>query len=78
MKDFPFDENSRLWDILEAYPWLVDVLPAYDARLTALNKPLTRTLTRRYTVADVSRVTGHSPEKLLDKLRRLAVEHGAA
>ena len=72
--DFPYDENSRLWDILDAYPWLVQVLPDYDPRLKALSKPAVRALTKKYTVKDVSKVTGYSVEKLLDKLRRLALE----
>ena len=78
MKDaFAFDEASCLWDILEACPWLLDVLPDYDARLAALRRPLTRELTRRYTVADAARFLGCPPEKLLDKLRRLAAEREA-
>ena len=73
--DFPFDENSRLSDILDAYPWLLQVLPDYDPRLKKLTNPAVRALTKNYTVRDVSKATGHSPEKLLDKLRRLALEH---
>ena len=73
--DFLFDENSRLSDILNAYPWLLRVLPDYDPRLKKLANPAVRALTKKYTVRDVSKVTGHSPEKLLDKLRRLALEH---
>ena len=30
--EFPYDENSRISDILNAYPWLVQVLPDYDPR----------------------------------------------
>ncbi|MBR1456316.1 MAG: DUF1858 domain-containing protein [Oscillospiraceae bacterium] len=73
--DFPYDVNSRLSDILDAYPWLADILPEYDARLKALSNPAVRAMTRKYTVADVSRFTGYSTDKLLDKLRRLAQEH---
>lgn len=73
--DFPYDENSRLSDILDAYPWLVQILPEYDPRLKNLSNPAVRALTRKYTVRDVSKVTGYSTEKLLDKLRRLAREH---
>ena len=72
---FPFDENSRLWDILARYPWLLDELPKYDPRLKALKNPLTRAMTKNYTVSDVSRTTGFSTGKLLDKLRRMALEH---
>ena len=73
--DFPYDENSLLSDILDAYPWLVQILPEYDSRLKNLSNPAVRALTRKYTVRDVSKVTGYSTEKLLDKLRRLAREH---
>ena len=73
--DFPYDENSRISDILDAYPWLVQVLPDYDPRLKSLSNPAVRALTRKYTVTDVSKFTGYSTEKLLDKLRRLIAEH---
>ena len=73
--DFPYDENSRISDILDAYPWLVQVLPDYDPRLKSLSNPAVRALTRKYTVTDVSKFTGYSTEKLLDKLRRLSAEH---
>ena len=73
--NFPYDENSRLWDILNAYPWLIQVLPDYDSRLKALANPAVRAMTKKYTVADVSKVTGYSAEKLLDKLQRLIAEH---
>ena len=72
--EFPYDENSRISDILDAYPWLVQVLPDYDPRLKSLSNPSVRALTRKYTVTDVSKFTGYSAEKLLDKLRRLIEE----
>ena len=73
--DFPYNENSRISDILDAYPWLVQVLPDYDPRLKSLSNPAVRALTRKYTVTDVSKFTGYTAEKLLDKLRRLIAEH---
>lgn len=73
--DFPYTADSRLSDILEAYPWLLGLLPEYDPKLKALANPAVRAMTKKYTVADVSRHTGYSTEKLLDKLRRLALEH---
>ena len=73
--DFPYNENSRLWDILDAHPWLLDVLPEYDERLSMLKKPAMRLMTKKYTVADVTKYTGYTVEKLLDKLERLIREH---
>ncbi len=73
--DFPYNEHSRLADILKAHPWLIRELPAYEPRLSALRKPTVRAMLRRYTVADVSRFTGYPVEKLLDKLARMIQEH---
>ena len=73
--DFPYHAGSRLSDILKAYPWLIQVLPDYDPRLKALKNPAVRAMTRKYTVADVSRLSGYSTEKLLAKLRQLIEAH---
>ena len=70
-----YTENTRLWDILEERPWLLQVLPDYDERLSILQNPAARALTKGFTVADAARHSGYSAQRLLDKLERLIREH---
>ena len=75
MNPLYFDENTSIGDLLDAYPWLIEELPAYDPRLKSLSNPAVRALARRFTVQDASRESGYTVEKLLDKLRRMIAEH---
>ena len=77
MSDFPFDEHTPLIKIWEAYPWLSEVLPAMDKRFAVMNTAMGKLLMRKNSVADLSKVAGFSPEKLLDKLRREVEKHEA-
>ena len=42
--EFPFDENTKLIKILEAYPWLSEVLPAMDKRFAVMNTAMGKIL----------------------------------
>lgn len=70
MGEFSFDEHTRLIELVEAYPWLCDALPAMDSRLAVMNTPVGRMLMRSNTVGDFARLSGLSAEKLLARLRR--------
>ena len=78
MAAFPFDENTKLIRIYEAYPWLSEVLPAMDKRLAVMNTPMGKMLMKKNSVADLSKLTGYSSEKLLDRLRREVEKHEAS
>lgn len=73
--NLPYDANTRLSDILETYPWLARELPKLDERAKVLSSPLIRPLLKRMTVADLSRETGYTTEKLLRKLGKVIEEH---
>lgn len=63
--------DTRLSDVLTAYPWLPEALIARDPAFKKINSPLIRTLIKRSTVADAAKYTGHSAELLIDQLRQL-------
>ena len=77
MSDFPFDEHTPLIRICEAYPWLSEVLPQMDRRFAVMNTAMGKLLMKKNSVADLSKVAGFPPEKLLDKLRREVEKHEA-
>ena len=70
MSDFPFDANTPLIRIWEAYPWLSEVLPRMDRRFAVMNTAMGKKLMKESTVSDLSRVSGLSSEELLQRLKR--------
>lgn len=75
MADFPFDADTKLIKIFEAYPWLSEVLPQMDKRFAVMNTAMGKMLMKKNSVNDLSKVSGFSAEKLLDKLRREVEKH---
>ena len=75
MADFPFDADTKLIKIFEAYPWLSEVLPQMDKRFAVMNTAMGKMLMQKNSVNDLSKVSGFSAEKLLDKLRREVEKH---
>ena len=77
MADFAFDENTPLIRIWETYPWLSEVLPQMDKRFAVMNTPMGKLLMKKNSVADLSKVAGFPPEKLLNRLKREVEQHEA-
>lgn len=77
MADFPFDADTKLIKIFEAYPWLSEVLPQMDKRFAVMNTAMGKMLMKKNSVNDLSKVSGFSAEKLLDKLLREVEKHEA-
>ncbi len=64
-------EDTRLSDILSAYPWLPDTLADLDARFKKLRSPLAQALIRRFTVADAAKYAGYPARELMEQLDKL-------
>ena len=66
------DENSKLTDILAAYPWLPDELLRVEPRAkpfwTMLQTPLGKRMLKNATVADAAKYLKRPAERLLTKL----------
>ena len=77
MSGFSFDANTPLIRIWETYPWLSEVLPAMDRRFAVMNTAMGKLLMKKNTVADLGRMAGLPPEKLLAQLRREVEKHEA-
>ena len=66
------DENSKLTDILAAYPWLLDELGRTEPRakpfLAMMNTPLAKGMLKKATVADAAKYLKRPASRLLAKL----------
>lgn len=66
------NENTRLTDILAAYPWLLDELGRTEPRakpfLAMMNTPLAKGVLKKATVADAAKYLKRPAERLLNRL----------
>lgn len=66
------NENTRLTDILAAYPWLLDELGRTEPRakpfLAMMNTPLAKGVLKKATVADAAKYLKRPTERLLNRL----------
>ena len=63
--------DTRLTDILDAYPWLPEKLMSLDERFKALSSPLVKLFIRRATLADAAKKAGYPVEQVMEQLDKL-------
>ena len=63
--------NTKLKELLEAYPWLLDEAIKLDPRAKILNNPIGKAFIRKATIEDLSKQTGKSVNEILDWLKEL-------
>lgn len=68
--------DTRLQDILDEYPWLIDVAVSIDDRLKIAKTFVGRQLIKRSTIADASRMSGYSVDKIINELNEQIAKHG--
>ena len=70
-----FNANTRLADIIAAYPWLPETVAQIDERLRIVNTPIGRMLMRKATLTDASKKSGYPVEQLIEELNKLIAAH---
>lgn len=68
--------NTKLTDILAAYPWLPDELIKMDGRFKIIKTPVGKMMIKNATVADAVRKTGLQEDVLVAELKKLIDAHG--
>ncbi len=71
------NEQTKLKDILAAYPWLPEALIQIDSRFGIINNPIGKLLIRTATVGDAAKKAGYPVGQVLDELQKLIARHGA-
>ena len=65
------NSNSKLADILAAYPWLLDELVKVNNKFKMVKTPMGKIMLKKATVADMSRKSGMDETVLIEKLNEL-------
>ena len=68
--------DTRLQDIVDEYPWLIDVAVSIDDRLKIAKTFVGKQLIKRSTIADASRLSGYSVDKIINELNKQIAKHG--
>ena len=68
-------KNTKLKDLLAAYPWLIDEAVKIDRRFSALRSPLGRLLIARADIAEASRRTGIDTETIIENIEEMIRNH---
>lgn len=71
------NEQTKLRDILAAYPWLPDTLIQMDGRFRIINNPIGKLLIRTATLEDAAKKAGYPTDQVLEELNKLIEKHQA-
>ena len=71
-------EETRLQDIADAYPWVIDTIAALDDRLKIAKTFVGRQLIKRSTIGDASKLSGYPADQIIAELRKLIEQHEKA
>ena len=69
------EENTRLTDIMDAYPWLKGEAIALDERFRLLDSPLARILLKKATILDASKRTGYPVQEIIAEINKMVDRH---
>ncbi len=71
------NEQTKLRDILNAYPWLPDTLVQIDRRFKIIDNPIGKMMIRTATVADAAKKAGYPADRVIQELQKLIEKHEA-
>ena len=72
------NENTRLQDLLDRYPWLKDEAIKMNEKARIIENPVVRALVRRSTLKDLCERIGVPMDEATAKIRELMAQHGEA
>ena len=72
------NKDTRLLDILDAYPWLREELPKKDSRFALLDSALGRIFLKKATIGELSKKADIPAEFLIEELQKMLDEHEKA
>ena len=70
-------KETRLKDLLAAYPWLIDEAVKLDERFQALRSPLGRLLIAKADIAEASRRIGIDADTIIHAIEEMIRNHDA-
>lgn len=76
MRRVEINENTRMQDLLDAYPFLKDEAIKINEKFRLLDNPIVRALVKNATLKDLSDRAGIPMEQLIGTIKDLLDKHG--
>ena len=73
-----YNDQTKLTEILAAYPWLPEELIRLDSSFKIVNTPIGKMMIKKATVTDLSEKSGLPTEELLKRLQEMVDKHNKA
>ena len=70
------NENTRLQDLLDEYPWLKEEAIQIHEKFKLLDNPIVKIMVKKATLSDLSRRAGIPMTQLTDTIREILAKHG--
>lgn len=69
--------NTKLAELMNAFPWLLEEAVSLDPRLKVLNNPIGKAFIKKATIEDLSKKAGLSVPEILDWIKEQVEKHRA-
>ena len=65
------NRNTKLKEIMDAFPWLLDEAVKLDPKFKILNNPVGKAFIKNSTIEDLSKKSGLTVNEILDWLKEM-------
>ena len=69
------NKDTKLIDLINEYPWAVDLAKKIDERFAVIDTPIGRMLIKKYTLEDVSRIGKIDLDKVISEVKNYIDEY---
>ncbi len=69
------NRNTKLAELMKAFPWLMDEAVKLDPKFKILNNPVGKAFLKKATIEDLSKKAGVSSNEILDWLKETIESH---
>ena len=67
--------DTKLKELIKAYPWLIDEAVKEDERLKVLRTPLGKMMIGKADINEAAKRSGYPAEKIIEKIREAIRKH---
>ncbi len=75
MENNKIEASTKLKDILEEYPWLLEEAIKLDERFKMVNSPLGRTMLKKATIKDLAKLGKLNVEDVVNEISKMIDNH---
>lgn len=69
------NKNTKLKELMKAFPWLMDEAVNLDSGFKVLNNPIGKAFIKNATIEDLSKKSGLSVKEILDWIQEQVEKH---